>query len=163
MKKHTLKISAIILFGIGFSNGIKAQSIIPASGGTSSGSGGNVNYTVGQLVYTTITGSNHSVVQGVQQPYEISGVTGLKETSGIILSTSVYPNPTSNFVILQIGNYKVSDLSYQLFDLKGRQIESKNINGTETSIDLDKLIPATYFLKVIENNKEIKTFKIIKN
>jgi hypothetical protein len=87
----------------------------------------------------------------------------MKETSGIILSTSVYPNPTSNFVILQIGNYKVSDLSYQLFDLKGRQIESKNINGTETSIDLDKLIPATYFLKVIENNKEIKTFKIIKN
>lgn len=42
-------------------------------------------------------------------------------------------------------------------------MESKKVNGIETNIDLSELIPATYFLKVIENNKEIKTFKIIKN
>ncbi|MEI7979940.1 MAG: T9SS type A sorting domain-containing protein [Bacteroidota bacterium] len=163
MKQKKLKFSAFILLGLGLTNGVKAQTAIAASGGTASGSSGNVNYTVGQIVYTTNTGTNNSAAEGVQQPYEISGVTGLTETSGIILSTSIYPNPTSDFVILKIGNYKVSDLSYQLFDLKGCQMESKKVNGIETNIDLSELIPATYFLKVIENNKEIKTFKIIKN
>jgi hypothetical protein len=33
----------------------------------------------------------------------------------------------------------------------------------QTSIVMSNLVPATYFVKVIESNREVKTFKIIKN
>jgi hypothetical protein len=42
----------------------------PQAGGEATGSGGSVSYSVGQVVYTTNTGINGSVAQGVQQPYE---------------------------------------------------------------------------------------------
>ena len=43
-----------------------SQETIPASGGAAIGSGGTSSYSVGQLVYTTNTGSG-TVTQGVQQ------------------------------------------------------------------------------------------------
>ena len=47
--------------------------------------------------------------------------------------------------------------------MNGKLIESKKVENNETSIVMSNLVPATYFLKVIQDNKEIKTFKIIKN
>ena len=41
-------------------------------------------------------------------------------------------------------------------------IESKRIVGTETTIDMSQLAAAKYFIKVINSNKELKTFKVIK-
>jgi len=51
--------------------GLQAQETIPASGGKASGSGGTASYSFGQVVYTTYTGTNGLVAQGVQQPFEI--------------------------------------------------------------------------------------------
>jgi hypothetical protein len=70
---------------------VHAQSTIPATGGNAAGNGGSVSYTVGQIVYTTVSGTNGSVAQGVQQPYEISVVTGI-ENKEINLSCSIYSN-----------------------------------------------------------------------
>ena len=163
MRHKKLKLSAVLLLGLGLT-GLQAQTAVPATGSNASGSGGTVRYSVGQVVYTTNTGgSNGSVAQGVQQPFEISVVTGLEETKGIILSVSAYPNPTTDFLNLKVENYDNTNLSYQLFDISGKLLETKKITGNETSINTSNLVPATYFLKVTENNKEVKTFKIIKN
>ena len=163
MRHKKLKLSAVLLLGLGLT-GLQAQTAVPATGSNASGSGGTVSYSVGQVVYTTNTGgSNGSVAQGVQQPFEISVVTGLEETKGIILSVSAYPNPTTDFLNLKVENYDNTNLSYQLFDISGKLLETKKITGNETSINTSNLVPATYFLKVTENNKEVKTFKIIKN
>ncbi len=70
-----------------------------------SGSDGTASYTVGQVVYTTETGTNgYSIAQGVQQPFEISVVTGIKEAKDISLSVSAYPNPTSDYLIVKVEN-----------------------------------------------------------
>ena len=62
------------------------------------------------------------------------------------------------------GQYKkLKDLSYQLYDMNGKLLENKKVTGNETSIVMSNLVPATYFVKVTEGNKEVKTFKIIKN
>jgi hypothetical protein len=76
---------------------------------------------------------------------------------------SAYPNPTKEFLNLKVENYNVENLSYQLFDIQGKLLESKKIESKETSIVTSNLVPATYFLRVIESNREIKTFKIVKN
>jgi hypothetical protein len=161
MRHKRLKLSAIILLGLGLT-GLQAQESVNATGGNASGSGGSASYSVGQVVYTTNTGASGSVAQGVQQPYEISVVTGLEEAKGINLSISAYPNPTTDFLTLEVKDFKLSNLNFQLYDMQGKLLQNEMITGDQTSIIMNNLVPATYFVKVTEGNKEVKTFKIIK-
>ncbi len=161
MKKLNVALIVICMFGFGIA--IRAQNAIPASGGNATGSG-TVSYSVGQVVYTTNTSiTNGSVAQGVQQPFEISIITGIKQAEDITLAFSTYPNPASDFLTLKVENYDNENLSYKLFDANGKLLESKNVTGNETIISMANLLPNLYFLKVIANKNEIKTFKIIKN
>jgi len=141
---------------------LQAQEAIPASGGEASGSGGSSSYTIGQVSYITSSGSNGSVAEGVQQPYEISVVTGIKSAQNITLNLSAYPNPTTNFVILDIDNQTNAELSYQLIDLTGKNLKNEPISSTKTQIDMSQLLPAVYFLRITNQNQEIKLFRIIK-
>lgn len=138
-----------------------SQEAIVASGGNSAGVNGNVSYSVGQVIYTTHFGSNGSIVQGVQQPFEIQTLLGL-DNININLQLSVYPNPTANLLSLDVKNYNFENLQYQLFDINGRIILSGKIVQESTQLQLDVFPAAIYLLKVTDNNKEIKTFKIIK-
>jgi len=167
MRHKKLKLSAVLLLGIGLT-GLQAQEAIPATGGEASGGGGSASYSVGQMVYTTNTGTNGSVAQGVQQPYEISVVTEIEQAKDINLSVSAYPNPTTDYLTLSISdNIQASDdfslMSYQLYDMQGKLLQTEKITGNQTSISMSNHAPATYFVKVTEGNKEVKTFKIIKN
>jgi hypothetical protein len=142
--------------------GLQAQQVVTTSGGNASGSGGSVSYSVGQIVYTKNTGTNGSVAQGVQQPYEISVVTAIEEAKDISLEIMVYPNPATDYIKLIIKNYEVQNLKYQLYDSNARLLLSNKIVGNETNIVMSNLMSAIYFLKVTDNNKVIKTFKIVK-
>jgi hypothetical protein len=162
MRHKKLKLSAVLLLGLGLT-GLQAQTSVNATGGNASGSGGSASYSVGQVVYTTHTGTSGSVEQGVQQPFEISVVTGIEEAKGINLSVTAYPNPTTDYLQLKVESEKLKDLSFQLYDMNGKLLQSEKITGNQTSIAMSSLVPATYFVKVIQGNKEVKTFKIIKN
>ena len=165
MRHKQIKLSAVLLLGLGLT-GLQAQESINATGGNASGSGGSVSYSVGQIVYTTNIGTNGSVANGVQQPFEISVVTGLEEATGIMLSLTAYPNPTTDYLTLSIDastKLSIQSMSYQLYDMQGKLIQNEKITGKQTSIVMSNLIPATYFVKVIQKNKELKTFKIVKN
>jgi hypothetical protein len=155
-------LNAVFLLGPGLLS-LYAQEGISASGGDASGSGGTVSYTLGQVAFTTNTGTGGSEAQGVQQAFEVSIVSGIEETNGISLRFLAYPNPVSEVLILKIeGELKVPYV-LSLYDINGVLIMSKETGGRETSIDMKNLLPATYFLKVTNFNKVVKTFKIIKN
>jgi len=47
-------------------------------------------------------------------------------------------------------------------DINGKVLESKILYDSETIIMLNNFASAAYFLKVIRDKKEVKTFKIIK-
>jgi hypothetical protein len=139
-----------------------AQQAICASGGEAFGAGGAVNYTVGQVVYNNYTESTGTITQGVQQPYEIFIYTELEEAEAINLICSAYPNPATDLLLLNVENYDLKKLTYKLCDANGKTLEKKKITAKETSIKIENLISALYFLKIIDDQKEIKTFKIIK-
>ncbi|HPB24672.1 MAG TPA: T9SS type A sorting domain-containing protein [Bacteroidales bacterium] len=139
-----------------------AQQATVTAGGNASGTGGSASYSVGQIVYTTNTGANGSVAQGVQQPFEISVVTGIKQAEDINLICSAYPNPATEVLILSVENYNNEKLFYQLYDVYGNLLESKIVTNSKTPISLESLAPELYFLKLTDDNKEIKVFKIIK-
>jgi hypothetical protein len=140
-----------------------AQEVITTSGGEASGATGSVSYTVGQTSYTTIESEDGTITQGVQQPFEIFIIVGIDEAEEITLIVSAYPNPTAGNLNLKIENYLIENLSYQLFDFNGRILESNKINSFEVKIQMNQFPTATYFLKVFDGKKEIKTFKIVKN
>lgn len=147
-------------------NGLMAQESATAAGGNAAGSGGSASYSIGQVVYTTNIGPNGSVAQGVQQPYEISVITGVEQASGIDLTISAFPNPTNDVLILNIGSNTLGTfraLSYHLSDMNGKLLENKRIVGTETTIDMNNRSTATYLLSIYEESTLVKTFKIIKS
>jgi len=162
MRHKKLKLSAILLLGLGLT-GLQAQESVNVTVGDVSGSGGSASWSVGQVVYTINTGTNGSVAQGIQQPYEISVVSAIEEVKGISLSVTAYPNPTTDFLQLKVESEKLKDLSFQLFDINGKLLQTKKLTGTETQIDMSSYVLSTYFLRVIAESKSIKTFKIIKN
>jgi hypothetical protein len=145
-----------------FSVGLHAQEAVPATGGDATGAGGSSSYTLGQVVYTTNTGSNGSVAQGAQQPYEISTSLGIEVTE-ISLEMIAHPNPTNNALTLNIGNYNNEKLTYQLYDMQGKLLDSKQVVNSSTTIGMQDLTTNTYLLNVLDNNSLIRTFRIVKN
>lgn len=157
-----LKITAIIPFLFLVIIDLQAQKTVPSTGGEATGTGGASSYTIGQVVYSNYTGTNGSVAQGVQQPYEISTTIGVKLVE-INLDLAAYPNPTQGALLLNIGNYNNEKLTYQLYDIQGKLLSSKQVIDSTTSIDMQNLPTSTYLLNVQDGNTLIKTFKIVKN
>jgi hypothetical protein len=157
--KHKKTIISVVFLLLGLGE-LHAQESPTATGGEATGTGGTVSYSVGQVVYTSNTSTNGSVAQGVQQPFEISVISGVGETN-FNLELSVYPNPTTNYLTLKVD--KTTDLSFQLYDLQGKLIKNKKVSERTTTIKMEELPTSTYFLKVVKKKQIVKTFKIIKN
>ena len=142
-------------------NAQTSHQVLSATGGDATGSGGTVAFSVGQIVYTTSTGASGSVAQGVEQAYEISSV-GIKETA-LNISLSVFPNPTSDFLTLKVQDYNNEALSYNLLDEQGKSVLNEQITNQDTQVAMSTLARGIYFINVLQANKKIQTFKIIKN
>lgn len=145
------------------SSEMMGQEVIPAAGNDAYGNGGSASYSVGQLVYNTYNASEGSLAEGVQQPYEVSIIIGIKETNKDYLVYTLFPNPTSEHLQLEIPVEKVNRITYWLYNMEGKLLQNEKLRNTSTIILVENLPPATYFLKLLEDEKEIQTFKIIKN
>ena len=162
MKKTYIIRLLILTIGLSCSDFAQAQQSSNSAGGDATGNGGSVAYSVGQIVYTTHTGSTGSVAQGVQQAYVISSV-GINETE-LNSSLSLFPNPIVDNLTLQISDFNKEKLSYLLFDTEGKLLTNGQVIAKQTQINTASLPPATYFIKVLnQENKQVESFKIIKN
>jgi len=161
MKKNIRQLFALLCASMVF-NVLNAQNAVTAVGGSSSGSGGSISYSVGQVAYTTATGTNGSANQGVQQPYEFFNV-GLVENPNINLQLTVYPNPTLSQVNLNIGNLNPEHMVYLLFDADSKLLISKNMEASVSEILMQSMPAGIYLLKVLDRKSELRSFKIIKN
>ena len=143
---------------------VHSQEAFSASEGKITGPGGSATFTVGQVFYKSITSStgSGSVSPGVQQPFEIQ-VLSSPELTTVKVTAATYPNPTKDFIVLEITDAALKNLQYTLFDINGSTIASHVIAASSTQIQLQHLSIGVYVLKVSQQNKPLKTFKIIKN
>ena len=75
----------------------------------------------------------------------------------------IYPNPTNGQSINIKGNLK-SNYSVELFSILGQKISSYKLNNTLShNLNLNKLSPGTYFLKITNGNFVLQTNKIVVN
>ena len=140
---------------------LKAQSNFVAAGGDASGTGGSASYSAGQTDYVSKTGTGGTMTEGVQQPFEITVISGINEDR-IDLNATVFPNPASDFVQLRVSGDINPNLVYELVDVNGKIIEKNPVITTLTKVDMSSLSKGTYFLKVNDSDKTIKSFQIIK-
>lgn len=161
MKKQLLQTVPLLLIGLSTSIGVNAQQNTVTTGGVASGSGGTVTYSIGQVAYQSSNGSNGNVNEGVQQPFEIYSL-GINE-SIFQFNLTAFPNPTTNFINLNVSNFSGENLSFQLVDLNGKIIQKKQITTNETEISMSELPSANYFIYLFLNEQKVQSFKIIKN
>jgi hypothetical protein len=160
MSKRKTSFLCLLLLCLGV-NALNGQEAVVPAGGNASGSGGTVSFTAGQVFYLFHSGASGSVSQGVQQPYEIYTV-GVIET-GLSISLSVFPNPTANHLTLLVKEFNNEKLQYRLYDLSGKLLLSDRVGGTHTLIPTGSFPSGIYLLNIILENRNVQSFKIIKN
>lgn len=79
------------------------------------------------------------------------------------MAMAVFPNPTSDQIIVSLTNIDKALFSFVLYDLQGRTLSSSLLQSTITPVAMQNLSKGVYILKINQNNREFKTFKIIKN
>ncbi len=145
----------IVPFGL-----IKAQTAILTTGITASGTTGTTSYSLGQTTYLQ-KGNNLQIMEGVQQPYEIItlAVDNLSVAEKNIL---LYPNPVRDFLNVDFGKENFQNSRYVLFDSQGKLIKTGNLISQKTELDMTTLPSSVYLIQIFQKDKNIKTFKIIK-
>lgn len=138
---------------------LSAQRNTLTSGGTVAGTGGSLTYSIGQADFGTATSSAFHFTEGMQQPYEIL-TTFTAPESGIFLS--IYPNPTTDKIILETGDELPAETGYRLFNAEGKNISVGIVTASVTSIDLSSCAAGIYFLKIQTDTRILAVYKIIK-
>ncbi|MCK9449562.1 MAG: T9SS type A sorting domain-containing protein [Bacteroidales bacterium] len=155
-KTMMLSVIALLITGLSI-----AQTSVNTSGGTGSGYEGTTTYSIGQIIVTAESGQNGSVTHGIQQSFEMYLLNN-SETASPKLSMKVFPNPATDYVVLEIKEPTMETYSYRLFNTQGNILESDKIADQQTEIDIKHLPSQVYFLQVYEHIKPIQSIIIIK-
>jgi hypothetical protein len=156
-----MKTILILAFALLISFTMHSQDAVTASGGEGSGSGGTFSFALGQVLFTTASDSDGSISHGVHQGAEINSLSN-PELKTVILKAVTYPNPTTDYVILNVTDPDLINLSYTLINFQGKVLSNRPIVGSDTEIPMQSLSVGVYVLQVNQNNIELKTFQIIK-
>ena len=139
---------------------LSAQSAIVPLGGDATDGGITVSYTVGQVAVQANSDGGTTMYEGVQQPYEIQ-IIGVDDYPGIVLNAMVYPNPTVGNVQLTMNNVQLVG-EVKVFDMNGKLLFVRKIEGENTEIPMSNLAAGTYFVNVCQGQQVLKSFKVIK-
>jgi hypothetical protein len=142
------------------SNTFFAQQNTVSSGGNATNIDGNASYTVGLVAYQFSSGSNGNASTGVQHTFE--AILALPDLFPN-LQIAVFPNPAVTSVTLQVDADGIQEnMTYSIIDSNGKIISIAKITSNQTTINVEQLTNAIYFLTVNQNNQPLKTFKLIK-
>lgn len=163
MKHKILRIVLLSIFFVLTGIVVFAQSDIVPAGGTATGEGGTVTFTIGQIAVQSQGEGSITFSEGVQQPYEIQTI-GIDNYPDITLNAVVYPNPTAGNVQLTMNNVQNVQLEGEVraFDTNGKLLFVKKIEGETTDIPMSDLAAGTYFVNVVSGKQVLKTFKVVK-
>jgi hypothetical protein len=74
----------------------------------------------------------------------------------------IYPNPVEDVVFVLTDNLNITNGEIQLFDVFGRLLKTEKIVDKQTSIGIKSLSAGVYIIQIKENNRIIKSSKIVK-
>jgi hypothetical protein len=78
------------------------------------------------------------------------------------VTVRVYPNPVSDQLFISVNRNIEGGAGITLFDAGGKLLFAKKLTGKENTLDVENLMPGTYFLR-FRIKGETHTIKIFKN
>ena len=160
--KQTKSFLYILLLNSFWPQIVRSGKTIPVKGETASGTGSAVTHTLGKFVLKVITGTATSLIQGVQQPFEISVITIIEKPEDINRECIVHQNPIEGTIRLIIKSFPDDNMSFRLYDMNGALLHDNKIEDKEIAITMEYSSTVNYLLKVLKDQTEIKVFKIVK-
>lgn len=140
---------------------IHAQKALLATGSNATGSNGTASYSIGQIDYTN-KGTSNQMMEGVQQAYEITTLSTTETAGSEKKDILLYPNPFKDFIFLDFTTNDYRNSDYQLFDSSGKIVKEGKIRESKSELNFSDLPSAMYIIRINQNGKNLKTFKIIK-
>ena len=149
-----------------------AQSVIATDGGSASGGGIHLDYTLGELAVDGLTGQQNSMTEGFHQPFlQIENVesnpsgkeqpTGDKSESMIALT----PNPVQSALTVRFAPGAPESVALDVRDASGMLVLQKQLqplNG-DTSLDVSGFPSGVFYFQFVSADQRIQsTYKISK-
>ena len=120
---------------------------------------GTPNLSVSSFQFSTQYGCDSTVTLHLTiTPCDTTGITTY--TDGIL---SLYPNPTSGIVTLQLTPETCPlNTEVQIFDIYGKRLQVMSVNGETTQIDLSSYATGVYLIKLVGDGRVIGVQKVVK-
>ena len=152
MKKNTL-----VLFSFFASLAVSAQEVVSTQGESYSNSSANIDFTIGEVIIATGTDGTNDITQGFHQTnWNFLGV----EDFAPNFKATIFPNPTSDFLNIKTSVFE--NVTYTLYDAKGKLVLQNILFAEQTPIQVSQLAPGEYSLILNNETQNLKTFKLVK-
>ncbi len=133
-----------------------SQTLISPSGSYTANENIKLHWSVGELSIQSYD-TDINLTEGFYQPSLII-ILNNKTSSSLDLILELYPNPTSDYLIIQHDE----KLHYNLYSLQGQLIRSGIIGPENEKIHVNNLIDGTYLIRFNNPSGKFSTKKFIK-
>jgi hypothetical protein len=119
-------------------------------------------WSIGEIMVETYSNTDNFLTQGFHQTnYEV--ITKVDNISGIDFKISVFPNPTSDLINLQIKGEIKQSMTYKVVDLQGKILLEESNWTTDQQVNISQFSQNMYLLEVsTKDGKKVSVFKIQK-
>ena len=90
--------------------------------------------------------------------YRVVSTVSIEEPAVANVSISAYPNPTSDYVIIETKDFSTSML-YYLRDTNGKIVNTGMLTNSAHQIDLSSLPPGMYLIDIPERKQVLKIIR----
>lgn len=155
MKKSTT-VALLCLFSLG----TMAQSITPeviSSAGDHYENGSyQLSWTLGEVAVQTYDNGSNILTEGFHQPEIL--ITSIEEENLTDIDLTIFPNPTTQFVNIQLRNNE-ADMTASVLDMSGKTVMTKSIVAyqAESGFDLGNLAAGGYLLQILDNDGKFRS------
>ena len=87
--------------------------------------------------------------------------TGIADNEGME-EISIYPNPTQSTVNVKLNLDGSEDAELHVYDMYGKHLQTVNVSGNVTEIDLSTYAGGVYMVKVVRNGEVTAIAKVVK-
>lgn len=118
-------------------------------------------YAVGPSFYGVYSNASVTTISEVTEVYTPSS-TGISEFDFLQLDISIFPNPTSDLLAIQVGGFLKDDLKIDLLDMSGKLISSSSIKtgSTIAYFDVQTVYEGIYLLSFSNGDNRV-TKKVV--
>jgi len=106
-------------------------------------------------IYNNATGCN------LQEEVEEACTSGLDDISNLNNHITIYPNPSSTHITIELPTTPHKNTSLTIYNLNGQQLITQPITEPQTMVDVSGLPSGVYFVKVADDEK-VMMGKLIK-